>query len=271
MRTVRFTAQEFEILWTSHDRDRLPYPLQFRTAISDFDQLARDRASCVESLLEKYDPVVESALGVLLTPEARLESKGFRGLGSAEVIRFYGAVRGSSGATLYQLPGSASDTGGDVILRFGTLDDVAEQAVAALPRSGPGSRPPVEVTRERLAEEDNHFEFRAGVHSAAERLSRVVRRKRLAFGEVSAFPGPSVDSRPGTRGRTFWWMDFADGRYFAKTGDPIIVEPIDAARLTAGIRAMLGRVQRYHLEDLDEGRCGVDLGTSAKAGQSLTT
>lgn len=253
MHRAEFTGLEFEILWAGYGRDRLPYPLQYRTDIADFDELKRHREAAVESLLRKHDPAVEHALTVLLDPDARVESKGFVGQDTSNAIRFHGAIRGPAGATLTQARGTAEDIGGDVVMTYCRAEQVAALAVAALPRAKPGTKAPVEVRREQLAAEEEHFEYRAGQLSSADQLNRIFRRKRHAFGEISAFSGPAVDARPSP-GRTFWWMDYDDGRYYVKTGDPIIAEPLSPDRMIAGIRRMLARAQRYHQEfgDPDE-------------------
>ncbi|WP_348537662.1 ESX secretion-associated protein EspG [Nocardia neocaledoniensis] len=53
MPSSRFTGQEFDILWSAYGRDRLPYPLRFRTDIEEFDALRRDRERAVVNLLDK--------------------------------------------------------------------------------------------------------------------------------------------------------------------------------------------------------------------------
>ncbi|MFD3510307.1 ESX secretion-associated protein EspG [Nocardia sp. NPDC058666] len=247
MHRAEFTGIEFEILWSGYGRDRLPYPLQYRTDIADFEDLKQHREQAVESLLRKYDPAVERALMVLLDPEARVESKGHVGQENSSIIRFHGAIRGEQGATLTQAPGADEGTGADVTLTYCTPDQVAALAVAALPRTKPGTKPPIEVRRDQLAEEEDHFEYRAGRLSSADQLNRIFHRPRQAFGEISAHSGPAIDARP-TPARTFWWMDYPDGRYYVKTGDPIIAEPLPADRMVAGIRRMLTRAQRYHQE-----------------------
>ncbi|MFD4430969.1 ESX secretion-associated protein EspG, partial [Nocardia sp. NPDC058497] len=229
MHSSRFTGQEFEILWSAYGRDRLPYPLQSHTDISDFDDLKRDRERAAESLLTKYDPMIERALDTLLHPDARLESKGFAGQDSPRIIRFHGAIRGEGGAALAQEPGSTDNTGGDVVLTWCGADNLAEVAVSALPERGPGTLAPLEIPRSRIADEDEHFEYRKGALSAVDQLDRVFRRPRSGHGEIAAYSGGAVDARPTTPERTFWWMDYPDGRYYVRTGDPIIAEPLDSS------------------------------------------
>lgn len=186
MPSSRFTGQEFDILWSAYGRDRLPYPLRFRTDIDEFDALRRDRERAVANLLDKYDPGIERALGTLLNPDARLESKGFAGTGDPRIIRFHGAIRGEDGAALTQEPGTAEDTGGEVVLTWGAADEVAAAAVAALPECGPGTRAPLEIPRARIAEEDEHFEYRKGAMTAAEQVDHLFRRPRSGYGEIAA-------------------------------------------------------------------------------------
>ncbi|WP_336082365.1 ESX secretion-associated protein EspG [Nocardia sp. SSK8] len=246
MHSSRFTAQEFAILWSAYGRDRLPYPLQFRTEISDVDELRRHREQAVERLLATYNPEIEAALNTLLSPDARVESKGFVGQHDPRIIRFFGAIRGEAGATLIQEPGPAENSGGDVILTACGAAQVAQAAVAALPARTPGRRAPLEISRARIAEEDEHFEFRAGALTATEQLNLMFERPRSAYGEIAAFTGGAIDARPSASVRTFWWMDYPDGRYYVRTGDPIIAEPLDRDRMTAGIGTMLRRAQRLH-------------------------
>ncbi|WP_024802123.1 ESX secretion-associated protein EspG [Nocardia sp. BMG51109] len=250
MHHVRYTGQEFEILWAAYGRDRLPYPLHYRTHIADFDELKRHREAAVESLLGKYEAEVERALGILLEPEVRVESKGFGGPDMSRVYRFHGAVRGQAGATVTQEPGTAPDTGGDVILTYCTAKEVAQQAVTALPPTGPGTRPSLEVRREDVTADRERHVRRAHEVSLTEQLDRIFKRPRLALGEMAIFPGAAVDARP-TPGRGFWWMDYDDGRYYVKTGDPIIAKPIDQPRLAAEIHRLTTLTQRYYQEDRD--------------------
>ncbi|WP_348537664.1 ESX secretion-associated protein EspG [Nocardia neocaledoniensis] len=115
-----------------------------------------------------------------------------------------------------------------------------------MPERGPGTRASLEIPRARIAEEDEHFEYRKGAMTATEQVDRMFRRPRSGCGEIAAYAGGAVDARPTPAVRTFWWMDYPDGRYYARTGDPIIAEPLDGARMVAGIRQLLRRAQRHH-------------------------
>ncbi|GGK38639.1 ESX secretion-associated protein EspG [Nocardia camponoti] len=248
MHRVRFTALEFDILWAAYGTDRLPYPLQYRPLIDEWDALKRERERAVETLLANYEPLVERALVALRAPDARVEIKGFADVDDSTVIRFHGAIRDNVGTTLRQLPGPASDIGGDVVIGFGRAEEVASEAVNALPACRPGTLPPIEIRRDRLNRGSDDAEYHLGMSYATEHLTRVVDRPRSSFGEVAAYAGGAIDSRPTPSIRTFWWMDYPDGRYYVRTGDPIIAEPLDAARMTTGIAQMLNRAQRVHTE-----------------------
>ncbi|MCM6773941.1 ESX secretion-associated protein EspG [Nocardia sp. CDC159] len=242
----RFTAQEFEILWAAYGRDRLPYPLRFRPLVNDFEVLRQQREAAVAALLAKYTDDLPRALQVLLEPDVRVEIKGFTGPDLAEVIRFHGAIRGSEGAALRQFPGPSEDIGADVLVSYGDPAHVAHQAVAALPPRGPGTRPPLEIRREQVTAERNRPITTPG--NVVDQLNTIFKRQRLGLGEVTVLASPAFDSRP-TPGRGFWWMDYEDGRYYVKTGDPIIAKPLDPTRMTAEIHRLTTLTQRYHTED----------------------
>ena len=245
-----FSAQEFEILWAAYGRDRLPYPLCHRTAVADFDTLRRERDAAVERLLTTYTDDLERALDVLMAPDARVEAKGFGGPDMSRVYRFHGAVRGQVGATVTQDPGIGTDTGGRVFVSYCTATHVAHRAVAELPTTGPGTRRPVQICREALAADRRRYVRRADELSLTEQLDRFFRRPRRALGEIAVFPGAAVDARPAPS-RGFWWMDYDDGRYYVRTGDPIVATPIGPARLAAEIHRLTALTQRYYRQDCE--------------------
>ncbi|WP_069165399.1 ESX secretion-associated protein EspG [Nocardia altamirensis] len=248
----RFTGLEFELLWSAYGRDRLPYPLQYRAEAADFSDLKQQREAAADALMNRYAEDLERALDVLLEPEARIESKGL-GETPSNVFRFHAGIRGGLGATLVQLPGHAADTGSDVIVSWCPATQVAKRAVAALPRTPPGTHPPIEVRREEVAADRERHVRRPYEVSMAEQLDRIFKRRRLGLGEITVFAGAAVDARPAF-GRGFWWMDYEDGRYFVKTGDPIVARPLDAATMTAEINRLLARTQRFFREDRDHDR-----------------
>ncbi|GAB2721048.1 ESX secretion-associated protein EspG [Nocardia thraciensis] len=245
---IRFTGLEFEILWAAYGRDRLPYPLSHRTGIGDFDELKREREGAVRSLLDKYAEEIEHALTVLLEPDARIESKGFGGHGLSRVYRFHGAVRGRAGVTLVQEPGATPDAGGAVTVTCCAANTLAPLTVAALPRTDPGERSPLELRREEITADRERCLRRTHELSLTDQLDRIFKRPRRALGEITVYPGPALDARPAF-GRGFWWMDYPDGRYYVETGDPIIARPITPPALTAEIHHRTTLTQRYYRED----------------------
>ncbi|WP_280268811.1 ESX secretion-associated protein EspG [Nocardia wallacei] len=250
VREIELTGQEFEILWAAYGRDRLPYPLSYRTDIADFEELKREREAAVQNLLGKYAEDIEHALTVLLEPDARVESKGFGGQDMSRTYRFHGAIRGQVGATLTQKSGIAPDTGGELAVTYCAATKVAQQAVTVLPHAGPGSRQPLELRRTDIGADRERFVHPSHKPTLTDQLARILDRPRRALGEITVFPGPALDARP-TPGRSFWWMDYDDGRYYVKTGDPIIAKPIDRPRLAAEIHRLLMLTQRYYREDRD--------------------
>ncbi|MEV6252514.1 ESX secretion-associated protein EspG [Nocardia sp. NPDC051929] len=244
----RFTGQEFEILWSAYGRDRLPYPLQYRPEEMDFADLKRQREEAVDALLGRYAVELEQALDVLLEPEVRVESKGMGGPDMSIVFRFHGAVRGQAGATLVQLPGHAPDTGADVIVSYCAAGRVAAKAVAALPKMPAGTHPPIEVRRDEVTADRERPVRKPYEVGTVARLDQIFKRERLGLGEVTVFAGPAVDARPSF-GRGFWWMDYTDGRYYVRTGDPIVAKPLAPAAMAAEINRLTVLTQRYYRED----------------------
>ncbi|WP_167476186.1 MULTISPECIES: ESX secretion-associated protein EspG [Nocardia] len=246
MRTWRFTGQEFQILWSSYDRDRLPYPLAYRPGSAvDWNDLVRQRESATRSLLGRYSLNLDRALSVLLEPEIRVESKGFGGSGLVAVFRFHGVLRDEIGATLVQLPGVTEDTGGDVLMTLCRADEVAAAAVAALPKAPAGKRAPISFRRTEIAADRRRYVRRVDEYSVTEQLHRVFGRDRSAVGEITVFPGAAVDSRPMPDGRGFLWSDYVDdGRYYIRSGDPVVAKPMDAKMMAGEIARLVDAVRR---------------------------
>ncbi|MGW0049704.1 ESX secretion-associated protein EspG [Nocardia cyriacigeorgica] len=242
----RFTGLQFQILWSAYGSDRLPYPLRYRPVADSFEDLRMQREAAVAQLLDGFYSVeLMRVLEVLREPEARVEIKGFGEKGSGRTYRFHGAVNGYSGAALVQLEGTAADIGGDVIVTACAADEVPARALAALPQAQAGTAPPVEVRR---AELDAARHLRGHGGGPTQQLDRVFKRTRRSFGEIMVFPGPAVDARPAF-GRSFWWMDYDDGRYYVKTGDPIVAKPASPAALSNEIGRLISITQRFYRED----------------------
>lgn len=245
----RFTGLEFDILWSAFGHDRLPYPLRFRPIADDFDDLREQRAEAVGILLDKYfSPELVQVLGTLREPEVRVELKGFGNTDMARTYRFHGAMSGSAGATLVQLPGVDDDTGGDVIVANCAAGHVPAQAVAALPPVSAGKLEPLEVRREQLGANGNRSLRTLDGASLVHPVTRMFERPRHSMGEIRMFPGSAVDARP-CFSRGFWWMDYDDGRYYVRTGDPIVAKPLSAKAMTSEITRLARLTRRFYRED----------------------
>ncbi|MFI9404751.1 ESX secretion-associated protein EspG [Nocardia sp. NPDC052316] len=244
----RFSGLEFQLLLSAYGRDRLPYPLQFRPEAVDFDDLVRQREAAVDALLGRHSLELERALGVLLEPEVRVEVKGFDGPDLTRTLRFHAAVNGAAATTLTQLPGRAADTGADVVMRYGPASSAATRLVAALPNMPAGTEAPIDVRRAEVAADRERTMRSSDRLGLTEQLDRLFKRERLGLGEITVLPGAAVDSRP-TFGRAFWWMDYPDGRYYVRTGDPIVARPMDGDAMVAEINRLAALTQRYYRED----------------------
>ncbi len=123
-------------------------------------------------------------------------------------------------------------------------NQLAQQVVLALPRRPAGTKAPIEVRREYVTA-DRHRAVRRGV---ADELDAIFKRPRSGLGEIRIFPSAAIDSRPAP-GRGFWWMDFEDGRYYVRTGDPIVAKPLQPKAMAGEIHRLLTLAQRYYRED----------------------
>ncbi|WP_025348508.1 ESX secretion-associated protein EspG [Nocardia nova] len=250
MHSSRFSAQEFEILLAAYGRDRLPYPIQFTTSATDFDDLRTQREAAVDTLLTKHSAELVRAVEVLLDPEGRVESKGFGGPGLTQVYRFHGAIRDESAAAVRQEPGPSEETGGDVIVTCCAAGQLAQHLVRSLPRRPAGTGAPIEVRRDDVIADRHRPVRRAYEPTLVERLDGLFKRPRTGLGEIRIHPGAAVDSRPAPA-RGFWWMDYEDGRYYVRTGDPIIAKPLPPKAMATEIHRLLSLTRRYHREDRD--------------------
>ncbi|MBT2264985.1 ESX secretion-associated protein EspG [Rhodococcus erythropolis] len=244
MTTTRwqFTGLEFSILWEAIGRDRLPYPLRFRPAAETMDELREERRRAGAHLSAVIDDRLHHVLGALANPDARVEVSGFHGTNMSTLTRLHGVVAGDLGVLAAQLPGRTSDCGSDVVLSMAHPSAIPRMLVARLPACSAGSERGVSIERSKPAGEQS-FLNSAGSSRGSEEVSRFFGRERTSIGEVTAYPGGAVDSRPTDDGITFHWYDYAgDGRYIVTAGETISARSASAELTEAEIARNLGLV-----------------------------
>ncbi|MFD1811354.1 ESX secretion-associated protein EspG [Rhodococcus gannanensis] len=233
---------EFDVLWRLFGRDRLPYPMAYRSSAESADAEQRARGGAAQSLRSGVDGTLQGAMSALLEPELRVEVCAFTGAGLTSVTRVHAGLRGGSAVVVRQLPGADVDSGGDVRIAVVPRTRVSNAVIAALPSADRG-------TGRRLVAEPERGNGSLMRPVAGRGTPDDVRaffaQRRLGIGEIGVHPGPAVDWRPTDDGGVFQWIDVADGRYLVNRADDVVeVLPAGAAELGSQLATLVDRVGR---------------------------
>ncbi|MFD8098399.1 ESX secretion-associated protein EspG [Nocardia fluminea] len=203
----------FTIALEALGRDRLPYPLSYFPDPIEFpDDLDRSRAAAAQRLKSRFDDRLHNALTVLLEPEMRIEVYGFYGPDQTRTVRMHAGITGDTTTLAIQSPGPTRDYGTDVTITTHPTELIAHEIITRLPRLPAGTHRPFHGKRSDLTTPINSRDpIRL---SPIEEFQRFFHRPRIGMGEISVFPGYTVDSRPTKNGHGFLWLDYPDdGRY----------------------------------------------------------
>lgn len=235
LRTWRFTALEFRTLWEVTGRDVLPYPLRQHSTDADLDAVtARRRAA--EVLAPQLDSDLEHAVRVLLAPQARVEVAGFAD--RTRTAGAHGAVRDRHAALAVQQPGP-DGTGGDVVLSLLAADDLADAALAALPRRAAGTGAPITVPAADL--DEPHPPTRDPWRpTPREQFERFFTRPMDAIYHLAVYPYGSIDNRHTDGRDDFQLHDVTDdGRYVVYGTRTLTVKPAAPHRVTTTLATII--------------------------------
>ncbi|NKY34362.1 ESX secretion-associated protein EspG [Nocardia speluncae] len=194
-------------------RDRLPYPLEYLPPRMEHDDdFQRFRQQCARRLQPVFGEPLYQALTVLLEPEIRVEIYGVHGPQQNAAIRMHAGVVGRTAVLATQLPGPEPKTGGDIVLTRLRSNELAPRLVAGLPRAATGSHLPLRARRADL--NAPVYSRHPTQLSPLEDMQRFFRRPRAGTGEITVYPGYTIDTRPTGDGYAFLWLDYPDdGRY----------------------------------------------------------
>lgn len=204
---------EFTLALEAMGRDRLPYPLEFMPPPMEHeDDFQRYRQHCARRLQGVFGEPLYKALTVLLEPEIRVEIYGVHGPQQNQAVRMHAGVVGRAAVLATQLPGPTKESGGDIVLAQFRTDQLAPRLVAGLPPLRAGGHHPL---RGRRGDLDAPVYSRHPTQlSPVEDMQRFFRRRRAGTGEITVYPGYTVDTRPTDDGYAFLWLDYPnDGRY----------------------------------------------------------
>lgn len=237
---------EFTLALEAMGRDRLPYPLEFLPPpMEHADDFQQYRRQCARRLQPVFDEQLYRALTVLLEPEVRVEVYGVHGSRRDTAIRMHAGVIGRTAVLATQLPGPEPKTGGDIVLIQLRSDQLTPRLVAGLPKAGTGRHQPI---RARRADLDAPVYSRHPTQlSPLEDMQRFFRRPRAGTGEITVYPGYTVDTRPTDDGYAFLWLDYPDdGRYLLHhhTGDDFTLTPGPPDEIARQLRTRLDTAYR---------------------------
>ncbi|WP_280434822.1 ESX secretion-associated protein EspG [Nocardia carnea] len=203
----------FTLALEAMGRDRLPYPLEYMPPRMEHDdEFRRYRQQCARRLQTVFDEPLYRALTVLLEPEIRVEIYGVHGPGQNTAVRMHAGVIGRVAVLATQLPGPTPKSGADIVLTQLRSDQLAPRLVAGLPKVETGRHQPIRARRGDL--NAPVYSRHPTQLSLVEDMQRFFRRPRAGTGEITIYPGYTVDTRPTDDGYAFLWLDYPDdGRY----------------------------------------------------------
>lgn len=236
----------FTLALEAMGRDRLPYPLEFLPPRMEHeDDFQRYRQECARRLQTIFDERLYRALTVLLEPEVRVEIYGVHGPRQNTAVRMHAGVVGRVAVLATQLPGPEPRSGGDIVLTRHRSDELAPRLIAGLPPAATGRHQPIRGRRSDL--NAPVYSRHPTQLSPLEDMQRFFRRPRIGTGEITVYPGYTVDTRPTDDGYAVLWLDYPDdGRYLLHNHDTddFTVTPGSPDELLHRLRGHMGTAYR---------------------------
>lgn len=222
--TLEIPGLAFRLMLEVHQRDELPYPLQYQPVAkyTSYFRQCEDAAVWVES---NMDEALWNALDVLLQPQLRIQSLLFTGRQQERRHEFHAAIRGSTATVVAQ----QHDRPGTMMLTSCGRPEALVRTVAFLPETPAGRRPPLRIYRSELSGQPDSW---LRQDNPVYQVEDMFHRPRDAWGEIGVFPGPAYDSRRTDDGLSLLWCDYPDdGRYYVENGSDIAAEPASQQQL----------------------------------------
>ncbi|MFD3703129.1 ESX secretion-associated protein EspG [Nocardia sp. NPDC058658] len=242
----QFSALGFTVLWRSADRDVLPYPLQTHSdavTVDDYDRLWQAEA---QRILPMYDQSLDSAVRILLDPEARFELAGF---GDGEKLRSFAAVRGHQAVLVEQQRVPVDHDGGDIRLSTFEIEQLPDKLLARLPKTGAAGGEGFTMNSNDLDEEAPYDPWAADRRTPQQKADDFFGRTRSTLVYVAGYPGAAIDNRPQSA-QGFHVMDFPDGRYVVtERGAVIEARPADSGEVRGALVRLMKSALAIYRED----------------------
>lgn len=208
----QLTSAQFMCLWEATDLDRMPYPLQHRSAAATDDAYTVQQQRLDEWRRTLADPKLLAAVSALRHPQ--LSVTVFAPSDHDSGVRRRGSVRGRVCVTTEQVP--SHDSRGDIHIRTNTASDtewLAHYLVRDLPDCPPGRTPSLTAHPDEVHERTKRVTVLQNAQSSdGVLLRRIVTRPRTGIGYICIRGARSGLDEPVLGELT--WLDVAeDGRY----------------------------------------------------------
>jgi EspG family len=242
----QFGAAQFGALWNGTGLDRYPFPFDIVSGFTWRDDAERFEQQVREAFAGPEHERLRAAVTVLANPEVHVAVSG-RTVAN-ERIRVIAAQAQRYAAIAVQHPGPDDDTGGDIVLGFGSVGRLAGQIVGVLPANAGGNS---EFTRRTDPSDDapRGFTTALAVSRRAAPLEQVLATGHAGDGTIRVWAGPRY-GRQAQAGEVRWIDIAGDGRYVIGPQDGSRAVPAGPQRLSQILDALLNRA----FEDFKEGQ-----------------
>ncbi|WP_028477735.1 ESX secretion-associated protein EspG [Nocardia sp. CNY236] len=240
--TWKLSPLEFYVAWEAMGRDRMPFPLIFRTEVETQMEFDRERSGAAQSVVDKVggDDGLYWALHALAQPQVRVEMLGYRRDGRERMVRVSAGIGDDRGVVAAQKPGPEAESGGDIVLFPHASSAVVKRITTILPDTALGSVTGIDFHRADLEPDERAWTASRGRTPQAE-VTRFFERPYDTYVEIRVDAGPALDGwKEG--GHTLRVIDFVDdGRYLIHTSERLVAIPVTRQGLVDSIQRYVDR------------------------------
>ncbi|MQY18579.1 ESX secretion-associated protein EspG [Nocardia macrotermitis] len=238
----KLTQLEFLLAWQALGRDRMPYPIEYRSDVEVRADLDPDYAAAARKLadLSQDNDDLYRALETLAQPRAHVMVFGVRRDGRDRLVRMHAGIADGRSSLLVQEPGDEFDTVGDIRVYSHAGNGAIGRLVSLMPPVRPGTGHGVSINRLDLDPPETWSA--ADRNSPREQVVRFLRRPYQTRVEIKVDQGPALDGWQES-GTYLQVVDFVDdGRYLLTVGNRLEASPLTADKLQASVQQLVDRI-----------------------------
>lgn len=238
----KLTQLEFFLAWQTMGRDRMPFPIEYRSDVEIRADLDRDYAAAARTLVNiPQTDELYRAFQTLAQPQAHVMAFGVRRDGRDRFVRMHAAVDDGVGAVVVQEPGPGTelDAAGHIRVYSHTPNAAIGRMVSLLPPVRPGTGHGVSINMLDMAPSETWSA--ADRNAPRQQVLRFLRRPYHTYVEFKVDAGVALDGwqESGTYLKVVDFVD--DGRYLLTVGNRLEASPLTADKLQASIQRLLDR------------------------------